>query len=269
MPDCRGKVDTGGYGAAPLDEADPRAGEPLVSLAGYGLAGEAYYGRTDGGNAPYHCSIPGSIAELWARESVAEKLVRVNRALHEWGFRLFVWDAYRPVACQQALWDFFWAQARADAPGADAPAIRARVLTFISDPSGFNPHDPASAPTHATGAAIDLTLQHLDTAALADMGAGFDEMSARAASDYYERALARGQIAPNDRRLLHRRLLHAAMRAEGFVNYPPEFWHFDWGNQMYVRNLAAMGGDAPRAAWYGYVRPPGGEGANRPGTGER
>jgi len=269
VPVCRDALDAGGYDAVPLDASDPRADEALVSLEDYGLVGEAYYARTDGGNAPYHRPIAGSIPALRARESVAEKLVRVNRHLHEWGFRLFVWDAYRPVACQQGLWEFFQAQARAAAPEADDAEVRARVLTFVSDPSGFDPDDPASAPTHATGAAVDLSLQHLVSGALADMGAGFDEMSARAASDYYERALMRGEIAADDLRLLHRRLLHTAMRVEGFVNYPPEFWHFDWGNQMYIRNLAAMGGDAPRAAWYGYVRPPEGEGGAISGIRER
>ncbi len=253
----------------PVDVQHPLNAEPLVSLARCGLAGENFYARTDGENAPYHRPITGHVADLWARRSVAEKLVRVNRGLQEWGFRLFIWDAYRPAACQQGLWDFWWAQARRDAPEADEAAIRARVLEFVSAPSGFNPDDPATIPTHATGAAIDLTLQHLDTGALAEMGAEFDEMGPRAASDHCERALGRGEIAANDPRLFHRRLLHAAMHAEGFVNYPPEFWHFDWGNQMYVRNLAAIGDDAPRAAWYGYIRPPHGESGATPGTGER
>jgi zinc D-Ala-D-Ala dipeptidase len=258
------KLDAGGYGCIPLDARHALHSEPLVSLTGFGLAGENYYSRTDGGNAPYHRPIHGSLSDLWARQSVAEKLGRVNRALRPWGFRLFLWDAYRPVTCQRGLWDFFWAQARSEAPEADDAVIRARVLTFVSDPSRFDAEDPTSIPTHATGAAVDLTLQHLDTGALAEMGAGFDEMSARAASDHFERALERGEIGPGDPRVLNRRLLHAAMLAEGFVNYPAEFWHFDWGNQMYVRNLAAnpavLGGDAPQTAWYGYVRPPEGEG---------
>jgi len=252
----------------PVDARHSLSAEPLVALTDYGLTGENYYARADGGNAPYHRAIAGHVSGLWARRSVAEKLVRVNRGLQDWGFRLFVWDAYRPVACQQGLWDFWWAQARRDAPDADEATIRARVLEFVSDPSRFDPDDPATIPTHATGAAIDLTLQHLDTGALVEMGAGFDEMSARAACDHYERALARGEIGPDDPRLLHRRLLHSAMRAEGLVNYPPEFWHFDWGNQMYVRNLAAMGGDAPWAAWYGYIRPPHGESGSVSGIGE-
>ncbi|MFP4538496.1 MAG: M15 family metallopeptidase [Dichotomicrobium sp.] len=261
------KLDAGGYGGVPLDPRHALHDEPLVSLSECGLAGENHYARTDGGNAPYRQPIAGHIEGLWARRSVAEKLVRVNRGLRDWGFRLFLWDAYRPVACQRGLWAFWWETVRREDPEADDAAVRARVLEFVSDPSQFDPDDPATVPTHATGAAIDLSLQHLDGGALADMGAGFDEMSPRAASDYYERALASGEIAADDPRVLHRRLLHAAMRAEGFVNYPPEFWHFDWGNQMYVRNLAAAGGDAPRAAWYGYIRPPRGDGGAKPETG--
>jgi len=214
-----------------VDEAHPLFVEPLVNLSAYGLAGENYYARTDGANAPYHRAIAGHINGLWARRSVAEKLVRVNRRLQGCGFRLFIWDAYRPPACQQGLWDFWWERALYEQPDADNAAIRARVLKFLSDPTRFDQHDSTSVPTHATGAAIDLTLQHTETDALAEMGAGFDEMSERAASDYYERALETGEVAPNDPRLLHRRLLHWAMGAEGFVNYPPEFWHFDWGNQ--------------------------------------
>jgi len=266
------KVDAGSYGGVAVDEAHPLFVEPLVNLSAYGLAGENYYARTDGANAPYHRAIAGHINSLWARRSVAEKLVRVNRRLQGWGFHLFIWDAYRPPACQQGLWDFWWERARYEQPDADNAAIRARVLKFVSDPTRFDQHDSTSIPTHATGAAIDLTLQHRETGALVEMGAGFDEMSERAASDYYERALETGEVVPDDPRLLHRRLLHWAMRAEGFVNYPPEFWHFDWGNQMYVRNLAAgseaLGGDAPRAAWYGYACPPEGEAGIKSGIGE-
>jgi len=266
-------LDAGGYGHVPVDARHALHAEPLVALSAYDLAGENYYARTDGANAPYHRAIDGHIDGLWARRSVAEKLSRVNRRLQVWGYRLFIWDAYRPIACQRGLWDFWWERAQREQPDADDAAIRAQVLRFVSDPSHFDPYDPATIPAHATGAAVDLTLQHLYACAHTGMGAGFDEMSERAASDCYERALDRGQITPDDPRLMHRRLLYWAMRGEGFVNYPPEFWHFDWGNQMYVRNLtanpAALGGDAPRAAWYGYIRPPEGEAVVGWTSGER
>jgi D-alanyl-D-alanine dipeptidase len=249
-------MDAGGYGAIPVDTTHPLFAEPLADPRAYGVAGENWYARDDGANAPYGQPIAGRWRGLWCRKSVAEKLRNVNAHLRKSGFELFVMDALRPIERQFALWDFFHDKAKRDMPGADAAVLHAHVLQFVSDPTRFSAADPTSWPTHTTGGAVDVSLRHLQTGELADMGAGFDEMSARSASDHYEHELAAGRIGADDARLMRRRLLHAAMTAEGFVNYPPEFWHFDWGTQMYVRNLRAQGGDAPVAAWYGYVAPP-------------
>ena len=43
------------------------------------------------------------------------------------------------------------------------------------------------------------------------------------------------------------------MSAEGFVNEAPLYWHFDWGNQLYVRSkVGRRPGEAISAAWYGF-----------------
>ncbi len=257
IPISMAAMDAGGYGAVPVDTGHPLFAEPLADPRDHGVAGENWYSRTDGGNAPYGRAIAGEWRGIWCRKSVAEKLAKVNAQLRKSGFELFVMDALRPIERQFALWDFFHEKARRDMPGASAAELHAHVLQFVSDPTRFNLTDPTSWPTHTTGGAVDVSLRSLQTGELADMGAGFDEMSARSASDHYERELAAGRIGADDARLVRRRLLHGAMSAEGFVNYPPEFWHFDWGTQMYVRNLQAQGGDAPSAAWYGYVAPPG------------
>lgn len=249
-------LDAGGYGEVPVDQSHPLYHEPLVELRRLGLAGESYYARTDGANPPYGQTIDGHLQELWCRKSVAEKLAKVNARLEKTGFELYVLDAYRPIECQRGLWFFFSRKAALELPDASPGERRAHVLRFVSDPSQFDAADSRTWPTHTTGAAVDLTLRHRDTGRLAEMGAGFDEMSETSNSDYFERALAQGKIARDDERVRNRRILHAAMRAEGFVNYPPEFWHFDWGNQMFIRNLRAIGGDAPRSAWYGYVASP-------------
>jgi len=62
--------------------------------------------------------------------------------------------------------------------------------------------------------------------------------------------------AADDPRLRHRRLVHWAMSREGFLNDPLVFWHYDWGNQLYVMLRRALHGDALGAAWYGYIDPP-------------
>ena len=72
----------------------------------------------------------------------------------------------------------------------------------------------------------------------------------------FERELIAGRIAADDRRLWNRRLIHWAMSAAGFLNDPFVFWHYDWGNQLYIKVRRALFADAPKAAWYGYIGPP-------------
>lgn len=245
-----------GYGEVPIDRADPRGAEPLVDLGARGLAGANYYAVVDGTNAPYGEPLAGSIPILLARAGVAEKLVQVNCFLEGFGAELYLWDAYRPIATQAGIWDFFSRHFANESPGIDATALATRIRTYVSDPRTFHERDASSWPTHSTGAAVDLTLRAQPSAALLPMGAEFDQMDASAHTDFFERAALVGDIAPTDARLLNRRLLYHAMRTQGFVNYPKEFWHYDWGNQMAQWNRATLCDTPPEPAWYGYIPPP-------------
>ena len=216
-----------GYGEVPIDSADPRGREPLVDLGKLGLAGANYYAMADGGNAPYGERLAGSISVLLAREGVAKRLLEVNRFLAPFGAELFLWDAYRPIATQAGIWDFFAKAYQAETPDIEQDTLQTRLRHYISDPRAFHEKDPASWPTHSTGAALDLTLCERSTGTLLPMGAAFDQMDEAAHTDFYERAAKAGEIAPSDPRLLNRRLLYHAMGSQGFVNYPKEFWHFD------------------------------------------
>jgi zinc D-Ala-D-Ala dipeptidase len=247
------RSNAGAYGNVPVDPGDPRSADPLVRIGAFGIAGQSFYAREDGDNWPYCAKIEGSLRELWCRRLVAQKLKRANEFLNARGFELYVWDAYRPIACQTGLWEFFSALAPQNASEEDR---RAFVLNYVSDPTRFNRRDPTTWPSHSTGAAVDLTLRDLKTRELCDMGARFDEASSISHSDAYERLLH--DVATEDVVSIcnNRRLLHFAMREQGFVNYPLEFWHFDWGNQMYVHNLRLLSGRAPEQAWYGYIESP-------------
>jgi len=247
----------GSYHDIPFDATDSRANEPLVRLDGYGIVGESFYARTDGGNAPYNRKIDGAAERIWCRKTVAEKLARVNDRLKAFGVELFVFDAYRPIKCQKGLWDFFWKKVAHDNPQASEEERRSICLTIVSDPTRFQRTDSKTWPLHSSGGAVDLTLRKRGTRELLDMGAGFDELSANSTSDAFERKLAAGEIAENDPRLQNRRLLHWAMTQEGFTNYHLEWWHFDYGNQGHVLYAKLLGlPNAPQAAWYGYVDPP-------------
>jgi D-alanyl-D-alanine dipeptidase len=245
----------GNYHDIPVDPQDLRYREALVDARDWGLAGKNYYSRTDGQNPPYRQSIDGAIRELWCRQTIVTMLTKVNELVAEHGVELFLWDAYRPIACQQGLWKFFWAQLKRELPHADEVQLSQRVQRYVSDPRLFDPGNPRTWPVHTTGAAIDLTLRDLRSGELLDMGAGFDEMQAASHSAHFEQLLNDGRIAKDDSRLRNRRLLYWAMRAQGFTNYSYEYWHFDYGDQMHIMALKHLGQDA-RAAWYGYVPPP-------------
>jgi D-alanyl-D-alanine dipeptidase len=244
------------YHAVPFDFADPRAGEKLVDLATLGIAGDNYYARTDGSNPPYLRRIAGAIDGLWARASVAERLVRANRALAELNFELYVFDAYRPIACQAGIWEFFVQAFRAARPDAPESEIERQTLPFVSDPRWFNIADPTTWPLHSTGGAVDLTLRDRTTRQLRDMGSGFDQTGAVSRTDHFERALQAGEIAADDPRLLHRRALFHAMTQAGFSNYGQEYWHYDHGDQMDAVSRAEADPATLARAWYGYVAPP-------------
>ncbi|MDP3051372.1 MAG: D-alanyl-D-alanine dipeptidase [Eubacteriales bacterium] len=122
---------------------------------------------------------------------VAERLVRVNVRLYEQGYRLKVWDAYRPASAQQLLWDV-------------VPDRR-----YVAPPNGGSHHN--------RGAAVDVTLVTLDGQEV-EMPTGFDEFSIRA-HRYYQGGSAESRH--------NRELLHAAMTAEGFTPIIHEWWHFD------------------------------------------
>jgi D-alanyl-D-alanine dipeptidase len=246
----------GSYAGIAFDANDPRHREPLVPLESAGIAYESHHARTDGGNWPYHRPIAGARKDMWLRRTAAAMLARVNARLRPYGAELFVLDGYRSVACQQGLWEFYVAQAARAMPDAGAQEWDAYARDHVVDPTGFAVDDPRTWPAHATGASVDLTLRDLDSGARRDMGVRFEDICAAGTNDHFERERDAGRIGAGDARLWNRRLIHWAMSGEGFVNDPFVFWHYDWGNQLYVKLRRALHGDALDAAWYGYIDPP-------------
>ena len=235
-----------------FDRADPRWAEPMVDLSKEGLLTEAWYARTDGANEPYNAPIVGAVQTVAARASVARLLRAADAVVRLRGLRIKVVDAWRSVATQSGLWAFFWDQVAREQPHLDEAAREAIVKTFVSDPRRFDPADDTTWPIHSTGGAVDVMLVDAASGEMLDHGAGFDEAHERSYTDHYEQLLARGTIAPDDARLLNRRILVNAMVNAGFSNYVYEFWHFDYGTQLHVLTRAQSGApDAPKTAWYG------------------
>ena len=130
-------------------------------------------------------------AEVYLRYSTAEKLAGVQKELRELGYSLCVWDGWRPLAAQFALW-----RACPDA-------------TYVSNP--FN-----GLSGHCRGNTVDITLVTLDGAPV-EMPTDFDDFTAMADRDYSDVDAAAAERA---------RLLERVMGAAGFTGYSAEWWHY-------------------------------------------
>src|SRR5687767_3246144 len=134
-------------------------------------------------------------ARAFLQRPAAEALVRASAALKEHGYGLAVFDGYRPWSVTKLFWEI-------------TPADKKQ---FVADPSKGSRHN--------RGCAVDLTLYDLKTGQQVSMPGEYDEMSERSHINY-----AGG--TPEQRRL--RDLLRAALEAEGFNVYTPEWWHYDY-----------------------------------------
>jgi len=247
------------YSCIPVDLCDPKSSEPLVDLADYGIAGHDYYARTDGLNSPYNRTLFPASPNIYCRSSLAAMLVCVNETLAAYGVELFVLNGYRSLEVQSRLWEFFVEQAREVLKAPSDENCIAFAGEYCSDPDAFDAADPHTWPTHITGGAIDTTLRARETGELLFMGSIFDEPSTLSHTQHFEMEFNqhKGGVHPmpasHAEALRNRRLLYWSMAGAGFANYPYEWWHFDWGTQMWVVN--SMTGRCspgnPQHAWYG------------------
>ncbi len=223
-----------GYRQHALDPSSAYFGEPLVDLLALGLLGKNYYHRVD--NPPYHESVKGSIAGLYARHTVAQKLLTIDKQLQNWGLRLFLHDAYRPLAVQQYFHDE-WMPARVKKanPHFSQEQVMAETEKYWAAPS----ESEYSPSPHASGGAIDLTLVFHDGGdRFCDapfMGSVFDDFCDLSHTDYFEQNAPRYNSTSDEEARANRRILYWTMLEHGFANHPNEWWHYSWGDQMWAR----------------------------------
>ncbi|APA70894.1 M15 family metallopeptidase [Janthinobacterium sp. 1_2014MBL_MicDiv] len=122
---------------------------------------------------------------------------------------LLVLDALRPQRVQQQLWDALQGT---------------ELLGYIAEPSRGS--------IHSFGMALDLTIVGPDGQEL-DMGTGFDDLSERSHPALELALLEQGEITVEH--VEHRRLLRDAMFQAGFFGINSEWWHFDCGDRVLVR----------------------------------
>ena len=127
----------------------------------------------------------------WLREETIRKLAQVARELEEKGYRLVLWDGWRPALAQKALW-------------AAKPDGR-----FLTPPNRIS--------RHTRGTSVDVSLADRNGKIL-EMPSDHDEFTDRADEDFSDVPKEVAQRA---------RLLRKAMFRAGFSGVPDEWWHYD------------------------------------------
>lgn len=171
--------------------------------------------------------IKGAISKIYLRESVVARLEEALTLLPK-NMELVIWDGWRPLATQQALFDMFKNQISSTTPNLSEEELLARTSVYVSMPSS----DATKPSPHNTGGAIDLTVAYCD-GDLLDMGTDFDDFTEKARTVLFEHdnsALTENEIIWRE----NRRLLYSIMTEAGFTNYPEEWWHFDYGDQFWA-----------------------------------
>lgn len=147
-------------------------------------------------------------AKCFLHPEAAEKLGTAIKYAAEIGYRIRVFDAFRPSEAQFKLWEH--------SPDPD----------FLADPNKGSPH--------SRGVAIDLTLISADGKDL-DMGTAFDEFDPKS---YHSNTEISAEAQKN------RKILLGIMTAAGWDWYDNEWWHYQLFNSRSYSLLGDVEGGA-------------------------
>jgi D-alanyl-D-alanine dipeptidase len=133
----------------------------------------------------YDCS------ECFLRLKTVKALVKANSKFIQKGYRIKIFDCYRPLDIQKRMWK------------------------IVSNPEYVA--DPAKGSIHNRGGAVDITLVDANGKEL-DMGTTFDFFG-HEASHYYENL--------TDEVKQNRLLLKKIMKKSNFISFDSEWWHYN------------------------------------------
>ena len=134
--------------------------------------------------------------ECYLRKSTAEALVKANKAFIQLGYRIKLFDCYRPLSVQKKMWKIL--------PGTHYVA------------------NPAKGSKHNRGAAVDLTLVDAQGKEL-NMGTPFDFFGKEAHHTYTEHSK---EVLEN------RKLLKETLDKYNFKSIYSEWWHYEYRPEM-------------------------------------
>ena len=212
------------YHKIPIVESN----EPLVEIPLEKFAVESPHPYMKLG-APY-----GEYSPYYLRESVVERLISAQNNLSQFlpGWRIQIFDAYRPVAVQEFMVNYSFKQAlqerrlkETEISSTQSQKVWQEVYKIWAKPS----LDKNTPPPHSTGGAVDVTLID-EYGKIINMGSPIDELSDRSLPNYY----ALDDNSQSGYYHERRELLHSVMEKAGFCRNPREWWHFSFGDQMWA-----------------------------------
>jgi D-alanyl-D-alanine dipeptidase len=226
------------YHQIPIHEC----GEALVAIPPeiFSLVSPHAYEKV---GAPY-----GDKSPFYLRQSVCDRLLTAQTRLQQTypGWKLQVFDAYRPIAVQQYMVDYTFAEEVRNR-GLELERLtelqRQEILELVYQFWAVPNPEPTMPPPHSTGAAVDVTLVD-ELGQVVDMGSPIDELSPRSYPDHF----AGSQDAKEQAFDHHRQLLRHVMTTAGFADHRHEWWHFSFGDQMWAWwiNGAQVAGECAR-----------------------
>ncbi len=185
-----------------LSDQIPQIVQEIRYFSTYNFIGE----RIDGYEEP--CALL-TIEAARALKSVSNEMIVM-------GYRLKVFDAYRPACAVKhfVLW------------GIEDQDIRMKPYFYpdLEKQSLFSEGYIAKQSSHSRGSAVDLTLLDMKTGKEMDMGSPFDLFSEVSHPDY--KGITQEQYE-------NRILLQRVMVRNGFQPLNCEWWHFSLANEPY------------------------------------
>lgn len=130
-------------------------------------------------------------SDVYLRYGTVKKLKMASDNLNKEGYRLKIWDGFRPVSAQAALWEAF-----------------PNPMFVVNPATGYS--------AHSRGNTVDVTLTDAEGNEL-PMPSDFDEFSAKADRNYYD---CTQEVANNAL------ILQNAMEQAGFQGYYSEWFHY-------------------------------------------
>ena len=146
----------------------------------------------------------------------ARALKAVSNEMMVQGYRLKVFDAYRPVSAVKHF--ILW--------GIEDQDVRMKPYFYpeLEKQELFEKGYIAKLSSHSRGSTVDLTLFDMNTGKELDMGSPFDLFSEASHPDY--KGISKEQYE-------NRMLLRNAMLRNGFKPIDCEWWHFSLENEPY------------------------------------